>query len=765
MSHRFPPALRQLTLPRPALLALFAFLALFGLLATSAPVHAQHTVGGNALRVLVTDEHEGTPLPGASVVLEGTDLGTATGPDGLATVTGVPDGEHTVVVSFVGYEPARLTLSFPLADPDTPVEIALEEDHDALGEVVVGATRTSRTIAEIPTRVETIAGEEIDEKISMDPSNISMILNESPGIVVQQTSAVSGNASIRIQGLDGRYTQLLKDGFPLFGGFSGGLSLLQVPPLDLRQVEVIKGPASTLYGGDAIAGLVNLVSKTPGPSAEAEAERSLLLNATSAGGFDAGAFLADRSERLGYTLLASGNLQRAYDGDGDAFTNIPRTRRVTVAPKGFYYPSEMTTVWVGLTGTLEEREGGDVAVIDGDDVPGAAFGERSESRRLTSQARLDHALSERAVLTLKQSTSLFDRSVRLPGYRFEGTQTATYSEASALLRLGAHDLVTGLDLRTDAFDQRGAHGLAPVAELDYTHVTAGAFVQDTWDASERLAVELGLRGDVHDAYGFFALPRASALYRLTERLSARLTGGLGYKAPTVFLEPSEQRAFEGVLPLTDDVEAETSYGGTFDVNYSATLFDRVSLSLNQAVYLTLLEDALVPVVEADAESQGDGLLRYRNATGPVRTQGLETNARFGLGDFKLFLGYVYLDATITDAASGGERTPLALTPEHKTYTVLVWEQHGRGRIGLEAYYTGPQRLEDGDRVPGYWVTGVMAEWRVGPARLFLNFENFLDTQQTNYAPVVLGPRATPTFAEVWAPTDGFVVNGGVKYAF
>lgn len=144
----------------------------------------------------------------------------------------------------------------------------------------------------------------------------------------------------------------------------------------------------------------------------------------------------------------------------------------------------------------------------------------------------------------------------------------------------------------------------------------------------------------------------------------------------------------------------------------------------------------------DTETPASGLLRYRNADGTLQTRGLETNARFGLDDVKLFLGYVYLDA---EAADG--RT-LALTPEHKTYTVLVWEQHGRGRVGLEAYYTGPQRLVGGERVPGYWVTGVMAEWRFGPALLFLNLENFLDTQQTDYGPVVLGPRATPTFAEV-----------------
>jgi outer membrane receptor for ferrienterochelin and colicins len=137
----------------------------------------------------------------------------------------------------------KLTVTFPTSDPNFVYEIALEESHEELEEVSVSATRTSRTIADQATRVETIAGEEIEEKISMEPGNISMLLNESPGINVQQTSAVTGASSIQIQGLDGRYTQILKDGFPLFGGFSGGLSLLQVPPLDLQQVEVIKGPS------------------------------------------------------------------------------------------------------------------------------------------------------------------------------------------------------------------------------------------------------------------------------------------------------------------------------------------------------------------------------------------------------------------------------------------------------------------------------------------------------------------------------------------
>jgi iron complex outermembrane receptor protein len=734
----------------------YALLLLLGLL-LAAPVRAQEDAR-LVYRALVRDAHHEEPLAGVNVSVEGTTIGAATGADGRVTVTGIPAGQQTLVFSFIGFEPTRRTLTFPLADPDEVHVVLLEEAHGELEEIAVSATRTSRTIADQATRVETIAGEEIDEKISMEPANISMLLNESPGITVQQTSAVSGGASIRIQGLDGRYTQLLKDGFPLYGGFSGGLSLLQVPPLDLRQVEVIKGPSSTLYGGDAIAGLVNLVSKAPAE----DPELSLLANATSAGGFDLGGFFAARGERLGVTVLASGNVQKAYDPDDDAFSNLPETRRLTLGPKLFFYPAARTTLSLGVNGTFEDREGGDLSVLEDGPSEGRTFFERNASTRLTSKARLDHGLGEavrdvlggKGLVTVKNSVSLFDRAIEVPGYRFEGRQLATYSEASLLVDRTAHDLVVGLDLRTDAFREDAGN---TAAARDYTYASAGAFAQDTWDASGRVVVEAGLRADYHHTFGFFVLPKASLLYRITENLSARVGGGLGYKAPTVFLEPSEERAFRGVVPLGDDVRAETARGGSVDVNYRTLFFGRLAISLNQAFYFTDLEHPLVPVVEDVADG---GVLRYESADGAIRTRALETNAKFSLNDFKLFLGYVYLDAR---ADYGDVEGALPLTPEHKTYTVLVYEKHGTGRIGLEAYYTGPQALADGSRTEGYWITGVMAERRFGPARLFLNFENFLDTKQSNYAPVVLGPRADPRFAEIWAPMDGFVINGGIKY--
>ncbi|CAN0507056.1 unnamed protein product, partial [Laminaria digitata] len=539
------------------------------------------------------------------------------------------------------------------------------------------------------------------------------------------------------------------------GGFSGGLSLLQIPPLDLMQVEIIKGPSSTLYGGDAIAGLVNLVSKQP----TEDPELNLLANGTSAGGLDIGSFYTARGEKTGITFLASGNLQQVYDPDDDLFSNLPKSRRLSLNPKLYFYPIERTTISFGVTGTFEEREGGDIDAIRDGPSGEQIFIERNESTRLTSQGRLDHELQNGGHFILKNSVSHFDRAIEVPGYRFDGRQLATYSEASLLLTKENHDVVLGVDLRSDAFREDAGDD---VQLRDYTYASAGAFAQDAWDISEHVVVETGLRAEYHNEFGLFVLPKASLLFKADDALTMRFGGGLGYKAPTVFLEPSEERTFRDVLPLGDDIDAETSQGGSMDFNYRTILFDQLTVSLNQAFYFTNLQNPLVPQIQDETST-----LSYRNADGTIRTRALETNIKFSLGDMKLFLGYVYLNA---QSKYDGISSTLPLTPSHKTYTVLVYEQHGKTRIGLEAYYTSAQELalpeqrtRVGIQTSGYWILGLMAERRFGRARLFLNFENFLDTKQSNYSPVVIGPRANPRFEEIWAPMDGFIINGGIKY--
>ena len=126
-------------------------------------------------------------------------------------------------------------------EPDTDEAPGFEET------ITVTATRTNTRVEDQPTRVEVVPEDEVQEKIMMTPGDVSMLLNETNGLRVQTTSPSLGGASVRIQGLRGRYTQILSDGLPLYGGQTGSIGLLQIPPMDLGQVEVIKGVASALY--------------------------------------------------------------------------------------------------------------------------------------------------------------------------------------------------------------------------------------------------------------------------------------------------------------------------------------------------------------------------------------------------------------------------------------------------------------------------------------------------------------------------------------
>src|SRR5436190_515413 len=258
-------------------------------------------------------------------------------------MTDLPTGKYKIRFSYAGLQQLEMEFSIPLSSNE-PVEIILEEgEENEEEEIIIQSTRSTRTIQNIPTRIEFIAGEELDEKANMKPGDIRMVLTESTGIQTQQTSATSANASIRIQGLDGRYTQILKDGFPVYAGAANGLGLLQTPPLDLRQVEIIKGSSSTLYGGGAIAGLINLISKIP----EAQRELNFNLNGTTAGGLDINGFYGERFGKTGITLFMSRNSNKAYDPANISLSAIPKFERYTVNPKLFLFFSDRTSLSVG----------------------------------------------------------------------------------------------------------------------------------------------------------------------------------------------------------------------------------------------------------------------------------------------------------------------------------------------------------------------------------------------------------------------------------
>lgn len=683
---------------------------------------------------------DNTPLAGATGTWKEGNRSAAADSTGTVMLSDLPAGIQTFVVTHVGYREQTLSVTLPQEGPLLVTLEPEEEEHEE--EVIVTATRTSRTIANIPTRIEVISGEELEEKGNMKPGEIRMLLNESTGIQAQQTSATSYNSGIRIQGLEGRYTQLLKDGYPLYSGFSGGLSIMQVTPLDLRQAEVIKGSSSTLYGGGAIAGLVNLVSKTPGK----EREINFLANGTSAGGLDLSGFYSQRYGNAGLTLLASRNSGAPYDPADIGLTALPKVERYTVNPRLFLY-GEKTTADVSVSYITEDRIGGSIDYIKN---AGTGYFEKNNTRRVTTQAGVTHRVGEASTLQLKNSYTRFHRTIAVPGYEFGGVQQSSFSELTWDTRGEKAEWIAGANLLTDDLSEE-RH--SPDPARDYHYNTLGAFVQNAWTPSEKVTLETGLRGDWVKAYGFVLLPRASVLFRLLPVMTTRIGGGFGYKTPTVFTEEAERIQFRNVFPIdVSRTRYERSVGGNWDINYRSHIGD-VGLSLNHLFFYTRLNH---PLVMAGAPG---GKVEFLNASGFIDTKGMETNLRLLYGGFKLFVGYTYTDA---NTHYSGIKSGLPLTARHRLNNVLMYEVEGTLKLGLEGYYFSPQRLNDGREGKSYWLVGVMAEKLWKTFSLFVNFENITDTRQTRFDTIYTGTIDNPIFRDIYAPVEGFVVNGGIK---
>lgn len=704
----------------------------------------------NLFKALIKDAKTNQIIPGVTVKILGTNMSSLSGSDGLVFLTHVPSGKQLIQFSYVGFKTRTDTLLFPLAQI-VPLPIVLEsaEKDEELAEVVVSTTRSSRTIANIPTRIEVIAGEELDEKGNMKPGDIRMLLAESTGIQAQQTSATSGNSSIRIQGLDGKYTQIIRDGFPLYAGFSGGLGLLQIAPLDLQQVEVIKGSSSTLYGGGAIAGLVNLVSKKPAD----QRQLNFLLNGTSALGLDASGFYAQKFKKVGATIYAAYNHGSAYDPSNTGFTAIPQFNRFTLNPKLFVYLNEGTTLSAGLNTTVEKRIGGDLEYIKGNGNAQHSYFEENNTQRYSTQLELDHQLNDKEKLIFRNSVSYYNRSIGLPDYLFSGVQLSTYSEVNYSRKEKKMDWVGGVNFLSDHFKEDKNNN---AALRSYNYTTIGGFVQNTWNLTDKFIVESGIRTDYHNNYGFFFLPRVSGLWKINEHLSTRLGGGLGYKAPTVFTEDAERIQFRNVLPVdVNRTKAERSYGANYDINYRTLLFDdKIGFSINQLFFYTRINN---PILLTPAT--GDDLA-YIQPNGNLDTKGMETNAKISYGDFKLFIGYTLADV---NQRTGDHHMVYPLVSKHRLNNVLMYEVEEKWKIGAEAYYFSKQRLNDGTTGKSYWTAGLMAEKIWERFSIFINFENLTDTRQTKFDTIYTGSVTDPVFRDIYAPVDGLVINGGIKF--
>ncbi|HEX4915103.1 MAG TPA: TonB-dependent receptor [Vicinamibacterales bacterium] len=613
------------------------------------------------------------------------------------------------------------------ASPAAPAE---QEPPQIEVSVIVEATRTGGRLEESPLRVEVLEREEVEEKMLMTPGDIVMMLNEMGGMRVQATSPSLGAASVRVQGMRGRYTRVLSDGLPLFGEV-GGLGLLQIPPMDLGQVEVIKGVASSLYGAGAMGGVINLVSRVPADTPL----REFLINRSTRGGTDAVAFLSQPlADGWGLTFLGGGHWQERADVDEDGWSDLPRYSRGLARPRVFWSNGAGNRFFATAGVTIEDREGGSASHVESLDTE--SFDAGLLDQRIVGGA---YVLTTRAALSRKSHAHLFGPNAE------DDVHSTAFGEFSIRGAAQSHTWVAGVAIESDRYrnDQ--------VKQFDHAFTVPGVFVQDDFVVKPWLSLSGSARLDYHNEYGTFFSPRISALVHSNE-WQARASFGTGFFGPSALTEETEAAGLT-LLQMPNPLRAERGRSASIDLTRTAG-----PLSTTVTVFTSRVIDS----IKVNRE------IEYTIGNADKTTNvGSELLATFRREPFALTGTYTYVHARERDETS---ETDVPLTPRHSAGMVAVLEKEDAGRIGVELYYTGEQRLEANpyaDRSEPYVIVGVLGERHFGRLRLFINGENLTGVRQTKWQPLA---RPTPAVdgrmtVDAWAPLEGWNINGGIRLSF
>jgi outer membrane receptor for ferrienterochelin and colicins len=618
------------------------------------------------------------------------------------------------------------------------------DDKAALDQIVVTATRTPGLISDEPLRVEAVPSDEIEENLTVQPGNLSSLLNELPGVRVQSTASGLGGAGLQLRGMPTRHTLVLTDGLPLLGTEPDSFGLLQTPPLDLARVEVIKGAASALYGGAALGGVLNLVSRT------AAAESSVLVNVGSRGERDLETFFSEGGGAgLSGTLTAGAHDQSREDVSGEGWADIPGYRRYTLRPRAWWDAGSDQSLFFTAGLTDEYRQGG---TLVGEVLPnGAAFAEALHTQRMDGGAVSHWLLGEGINLDGRLSVTS-TRLDRLFGVqRVASTQTTVYGEEALSGTARDNAWVVGLAFQHDGLSASEIPGVG------YSYNVPALFAQDEYSPTSWIKLAGSARIDSNNEYGTFFSPRFSALMRQPRGdWSMRASVGGGYAAPTPFVDEIEATGLGSLRPLRG-LRVERAVTESFDAKWADDGWD-----LNVSVFNSEIRGALA-VQGAPGEQ-----LQLFNAPGPRRAPGAEILIHYSAGPLQAIGSWSHIEAT--EEVVAGVRQAVPLVPRTAAELGGILESKSHGRVGLEAGYTGRQALEDDPYrsvSEPYFELNALGELRLGPISIFLNAINLTNVRQTRFDPLV---RQSPglggnPITEVWAPLDGRTFNIGVRAEF
>lgn len=653
------------------------------------------TIGINAQETVISGHisSEDSFLPFAGIHIKNSNKGSTSDENGNYSIRNLSPGSYTLIASFLGFISEKKQIEIKSGESIT-VNFKLTA-NGALDEVVVTGTMKETYVSASPIKIDVVTSKQMDTYL---PSAASSVI-ESAQLVngVQEVVAcgVCYTNNISVNGLPGSYTAILMDGTPIYGSLASVYGLNGIPNMIIDRFEVIKGPSSTLYGSEAVAGVINIITKNPEKQPLVSAD---LMTSTHEEVFGNFAFAPALDKSSAYIGLNFGYANHYADNNLDGFGDGINSDHVSLFSKfNIYRPSDKIFTIAAKYYYEDRRNGVENFVKDrayktlrgSDEI----YGESIYTNRLELFG--SYALDTQANLKIDYSFSNHDQDSYYGAEYYEASQQIAFGNFIWSFDHKNHDILIGSTLRYDAYDD---NTLATEQEVDgeilnkpNNQFVPGLFMQDEYYFSDKFTLLGGIRVDHHKEHGLIYAPRLNAKYKSSDWTTFRFNFGTGFKVVNLFTEDHAFVTGQREVIIADDLAPESSYN--FSLNYNQVYTGLGgSGSIDLEGFYTHFTNKIIP------DYDSPGYIIYENSNGYARSMGIGLNLNHSFSSpLSMNIGLNLLESTETETDENGLETTSSILFAPEWSGVLTANyQFRRSRITLaySAQFTGPMSLPE-----------------------------------------------------------------------
>ncbi|WP_165749941.1 TonB-dependent receptor [Cellulophaga sp. Z1A5H] len=618
-----------------------------------------------------------TTVPFANILIASSTQGTSSDENGKFSFNLKP-GSYTLKVSAIGYQQKIKTITVT-ENTTSNVEINLIAQSEQLEEMVVTGTLKAVSRSDSPVPVEVYSPTFLKQNPT---ASIFEALQNVNGVRPQINCNVCNTGDIHINGLEGPYTLVLIDGMPIVSGLSTVYGLSGIPNSLIEQIEIVKGPASSLYGSEAVGGLINIITKNtlqaPKLSIDAFATGWGEYNLDAGGKINVG---KKATALLGVNYF---NYSNPIDNNYDNFTDLTLQHRISVFQKWNFQRKEDRVLSLAGRFFYEDRWGGELQWTPeyrgGDEI----YGESIYTRRYELLGKYQLPIKEKMMFSFSYTDH--DQNSVYGDVKYLAKQRIGFSQLTWDLTKNKHDVLLGTSVRYNYYDDN----TTATAELNKNKpdevVIPSVFAQDEIAFSKKQSLLLGLRYDYDKRHGSILTPRAAYRWKITDNDILRLNAGTGFRVVNIFTE--EHAALTGSRDVVIAKELNPEQSFNVNLNYLKKIYSSNGLfvGLDLSVFYTNFSNAIIPDYDTNPN-----LIIYDNLDGKSVAQGISGNIDMVFPNgLKVLLGATLQEVTTTEK---GIKTEQILTEKFSgTWNISYDIKNIDVSIDYTGNIYGPMRL-------------------------------------------------------------------------